>query len=108
MEEVRRILQCQKLLPSDPNMETLPAYHFTTMGIVSHRVGWQDTVASLGLRSLSHIQLRVLLCGGSRKSSASFNCLCASSSFTAQLNPVPCPKLDHHPQGLNECAVERG
>jgi hypothetical protein len=108
MEDVRRTLQRQKLLPSDPAMDILPTYYFTTMGIVSRRMRWQDTVASLGLCSLSHIQLRVLLCGGSCKSSASFNCLCASLSFTVQLSLVPRLKVDHHPHGRNEHAAEPG
>ena len=108
MEDVRRMLQRRKLLPSVPSLDTLPTYHFTTMGTVSRRVGWHDTVAALGLRSLSHIQLRVLMRCGSCTSSASFNCLYASSSFAIQPNLALCLKPDHHLRGLNEHAAERG
>jgi hypothetical protein len=66
MDEVHGILQIRNAVPKDSNWRP---YYLSTLGVRGRRLSWDDTVSSVGLCALAHLQLRIILPGGSPNSS---------------------------------------
>jgi hypothetical protein len=61
LEDIHSMLQGRGALPMDASFRP---YYFTTSGPGARRALWTDKVSSLGLSTLSHLHLRILLPGG--------------------------------------------
>jgi hypothetical protein len=66
MEDIHQMLQHHNALPK--GHRTRP-YYFTTFGVSPQRICWEQTISSLGLSSFSHLQLRIILPGGTPQQS---------------------------------------
>jgi hypothetical protein len=62
LEDIHHVLERHCLLPSVPSHHR--PYSFWTFGSRGRSIAWDETIGSIGLHTLSHIQLRVEFPGG--------------------------------------------